>query len=85
MLVSDGQVRLTSIERRQLAGITGIDPVHIKTVNQLNGFIHTQIEKLQCRGPAGCLAKRLLMSYLPVEPHRLTEHSEDELTRDAGA
>lgn len=84
MLVSEGQVRLTPRERRQLAGITGIDPVHIKSVDQLNGFIHTQIDRLQCRGPAGCLAKRLLMSYLPDERPR-TEHAEDELSLDASA
>lgn len=82
MLVSEGQVRLTPLERRQLAGITGIDPVHIKSVAQLNGFIHAQIDKLQCRGPAGCLAKRLLMSYLPAEPHPVAE---DDYSRDISA
>ncbi len=84
MLVSEGQVRLTPTERRQLAGITGIDPVHIKSVDQLSGFIHTQIEKLQCRGSAGCLAKRLLMSYLPDESP-FTEHPEGQYSRDASA
>ena len=84
MLVSDRQVRLTPTERRQLAGITGIDPVHIKSADQLSGFIRSQIEKLQCRGPAGCLAKRLLMSYLP-DDHPLTEPSEDVFSRDASA
>ena len=77
MLVSNGQIRLTPVERRQLAGITGIDPVQIKSVEQLTGFIHTQVENIQCRGHAGCLAKRLLLSFLPAETQYASLTDED--------
>jgi len=85
MLVSEEKIRLTAMERRQLTGITGVDTSHIKSVDQLNGFIHDQIEKLQCHGPGACLAKRLLLSFLPAETDRALVLSEDEISRDGAA
>jgi hypothetical protein len=78
MLASDGQIRLTAGERKQLAGITGMDASHIKSRDQLNEFIHTQIEKLPRHDPGACLAKRLLLTFVPSGTGEPAVHCEDE-------
>jgi len=66
MLVADDQVRLTDIEKNQLAFITGSDASHIKTVDELEQFVNQHGYSERLRGPGACLAKRLLFSFLPV-------------------
>lgn len=72
MIVCDGQVRLTGKEREQLAYLTGSDPGELKSLQELEAFITRHALRQDCRGPGACLARRLLLSYLPAE----TIHSE---------
>ena len=68
MIVCEDQIRLTRKEREHLAGLTGADPVHIKSMTQLESFIRLHAARLSNRGPGACLAKRLLLSFIPASP-----------------
>ena len=64
MINCDNQVRLTALERQQLHYLTGVEVAHIKTRQELEGFIKSQLNHRRCSGPGACLARRVLASYL---------------------
>ena len=64
MIKCDGQVRLSSQEIQQLQWLTGANAGHIKTRQELEGFINDQISRQRYDGPGACLARRVLASYL---------------------
>lgn len=64
MINCDEQVRLTAAERQQLHWLTGVDTGHIKTREELEGFVKDQLRRQSCRAPGACLARRVLASYL---------------------
>ena len=64
MIYCDSEIRLTTQERQQLQYLTGTDAGYIKTKQQLEQFINSQMDKLPCHLPGTCMARRVLASYL---------------------
>lgn len=64
MIKFDGQVRLSNQETQQLQWLTGADAGHIRTRQELEGFINYHLSRQRCTGPGACLARRVLASYL---------------------
>lgn len=65
MIVSGDQVRLTAKERRDLAKLTRADPSHIRTRDDLERFIHAQLEIYGGDTPEEKLLRALIEHYLP--------------------
>jgi hypothetical protein len=64
MIKCDGQVRLSVREVQQLQWLTGANAGHIKTRQELEGFINDHLSRQRCHEPGACLAQRVLASYL---------------------
>lgn len=65
MVIYEQHVELSKSEKKQLRCITGVEPVNIKTVSQLEDFIKSHAPKLKYAGPGACMARRLLFSFMP--------------------
>lgn len=60
----DDPVRLTRREIKQLAGLTGSDPKHIRTRSQLDNFVRTHLVNYPGRSSEEKLLRRMLESFV---------------------
>ena len=65
MLIEGTHIRLTQREKRQLSGLTGSSPAHIRTLHQLELFVNAHLVNFPGRSAEEKLLRRMLESFLP--------------------
>lgn len=65
MISCGNKIRLTTEERKQLAGLTGVDPGYLRNRYQLERFIERHTASYPGRTAEERLMRALLESFLP--------------------
>jgi len=65
MLIEGTHIRLTQREKRQLSGLTGSSPAHIRTPHQLELFVNAHLVNFPGRSAEEKLLRSMLESFLP--------------------